>query len=85
MQESERLFGLEPGGSPELPLSVASAAVVEAHAESVPCPRCLGRHGLQEHLAVTLNGARLRQLRLRCRQCSSRRSLWFRIGDSGPN
>jgi hypothetical protein len=85
MQESERLFGLEPGGSAERPLLVGTASVVEAHAEAVPCPRCLGRHELQEHLAVTLNGVRVRQVRLRCRQCGSRRSLWFRIGDSAPN
>jgi hypothetical protein len=81
----ERLFSLEVGGSPERPLSVVSAAVVEAHAESVPCPRCAGRHEVLEHVALTVAGSRLREARLRCRQCGTTRSLWFRIADTGPN
>jgi DNA-directed RNA polymerase subunit RPC12/RpoP len=82
---NEKLFLLEPGGSEGRPLDVASAAVIEAHAESVPCPRCGGRHDVEEHLALTLAGARLRQVRLRCRQCGSRRSVWFRIAEPKPN
>lgn len=81
----ERLFALETGGSAERPLSIVSAAVVETHAESVPCPRCASRHEVLEHVAVTIAGVRLREARLRCRQCGTERSLWFRIGDAGPN
>ena len=81
----ERLFQLEAGGSAERPLTIASAAVVETHAESVPCPRCGGRQRVSEHVAVTVAGARLREARLTCRQCGTRRSLWFRIMDLGPN
>ncbi len=81
----ERLFELEAGGSAERPLTVVSAAVVEAQAESVPCPRCEGRHDVVEHVAVTLHGVRLREVRLRCRQCGTSRSLWFRISDALPN
>jgi hypothetical protein len=80
-----RLFELEPGGSPERPLPVASAAVVEAHAESVACPRCGGKHEVVEHLALTIDGTRLREARLRCRQCGTTRSLWFCISEIGPN
>jgi hypothetical protein len=75
----ERLFQLDTGGSPERPLEVSSAAVVEAHAESVPCPRCEGKHDVLEHVALTRDEVRLREARLRCRQCGSKRSLWFRI------
>lgn len=75
----ERLFGLEAGGAPERPLLVASAAIVETHAEGVPCPRCEGKHEVVEHLAVTVRQVRLREARLRCRQCGTNRSLWFRI------
>ena len=81
----ERLFQLEAGGSPERPISVMSAAVVEAHAESVPCPRCDGKHEVVEHVAVAVSRVRLREARLRCRQCGTSRSLWFRINDVGPN
>ena len=75
----QRLFTLEPGGSAERPLLVPSAAVVESQAESVPCPRCGGRHQVEEHVASTVGGMRLREARLVCRQCGSRRSLWFQI------
>jgi transposase-like protein len=84
-QARERLFALEPGGSAERPLLVVSAAVVEAHAESLPCPRCDGKHEVVEHVAVTRAGMRLREVRLRCRQCGTTRSLWFRIADARPN
>jgi hypothetical protein len=81
----ERLFELEAGGAAERPLSVVSAAVVEAHAESVPCPRCDAKHEVMEHVARTIEGVRLREVRLRCRQCGTTRSLWFRIQDVLPN
>lgn len=77
----ERLFELELGGSAERPLSVTSAAVIETHAESAPCPRCEGKQDVSEHLAVRLAGVRLREVRLRCRQCGSTRAMWFRIVD----
>ena len=87
----ERLFALELGGAPERPLPVVSAAVIEPHAESTPCPRCDGKLELVEHKAVTVakpdveGPTRLREVRLRCRQCGTPRSLWFRIADIGPN
>jgi len=85
MAARERLFALELGGSPERPLAVTSPAVIESHAESVSCPRCQGKQDVLEHVAVTLSGVRLREARLRCRQCGTSRSLWFRIQDLGPN
>jgi len=81
----QRLFALEVGGTPERPVIVTSAAVVEAHAESVACPRCKGRHDVVEHVALTIEGRRLREARLRCRQCGTTRSLWFCISEIGPN
>jgi hypothetical protein len=81
----ERLFELTTGGAPERPLAVSSAAVIEAQAESAPCPRCEGKQDVTEHVAVTVGGVRLREARLRCRQCGTSRSLWFRISDVGPN
>lgn len=84
-QARERLFELELGGAPERPLTVPSAAVVEAHASSLVCPRCEGKHDLVDHVAVTRGGTRFREARLRCRQCASARSVWFLIRDVGPN
>jgi hypothetical protein len=79
------LFELELGGAPERPLTIPSAAVVEAHASALACPRCEGNHEVVEHLAVTLDGTRLREARVRCRQCGSARSVWFLIRDVAPN
>jgi len=81
----QRLFELEPGGTPERALPITSPAVVEIHAESIPCPRCGSKHEVVEHVAVTVAGLRLREARVRCRQCGTRRSVWFRISEVGPN
>jgi DNA-directed RNA polymerase subunit RPC12/RpoP len=75
----ERLFLLDLGGSPERPIDVDSAAVVETRARGVPCPRCESEHAVDEHAAVSAHGERLREVRLRCRKCGSRRSMWFRL------
>ena len=84
-QDRERLFALSPGGNPERPFDAASAAVIESHALSVPCPQCGANHELIEHLAHVRSGVRLRETKLRCRQCGSARSLWFKIVGPGLN
>jgi hypothetical protein len=84
-RERERLFGLSPGGNAGRPLSIESASVVETRALSVVCPRCDGPHELLEHAAVLVGGERLREARLRCRRCGTRRSLYFRIEERLPN
>ena len=83
--DRERLFGLEPGGNPGRPIETASAAVIDTHATSVPCPRCGASLELVEHAASVHQGVRLREAKLRCRQCGSQRSLWFKIVVSAPN
>jgi len=84
-EQRERLFALEPGGDPRRPIEVSSASVVEAQALALSCPRCGGAHELVEHAAVTIAGDRLREARLRCRQCGSRRSVFFRLMEARPN
>ena len=83
--ERERLFLLEPGGNTAHPLEVASAAVIDGHATALPCPRCGGSHELVEHAAVVRAGVRLREAKLRCRQCGSKRSSWFKLGPTTLN
>jgi hypothetical protein len=83
--DRERLFTLEPGGAPEHPLDASSAAVIEAHATSIPCPLCESTQEVVEHTALVHNGVRLREVKLRCRQCGSKRSLWFKIVGSSLN
>ena len=77
--DRERLFTLEQGGAPGRPLDASSAAVIEAHATSVPCPLCESVQEVVEHSALVHHGVGLREVKLRCRQCGSKRSLWFKI------
>jgi hypothetical protein len=78
-QARERLFKLEAGGSAERPIEVETPSVVEVRALAVPCPQCGSEHDVLEHAAVTTELGSLREVRLRCRRCASRRSLWFRL------
>jgi hypothetical protein len=79
-RDRERLFFLEPGGSADRPIDVASPSVVETRAALVPCPRCGGEHEVLEHVATTsTRGLRVREARLRCRRCASARSLFFAL------
>lgn len=78
-KDRERLFMLEPGGSAERPIEVETPSVIETRARSMPCPRCDGEHEVLEHAAVTTERGSLREARVRCRSCGSRRSIWFRL------
>jgi hypothetical protein len=79
VQAERELFALEPGGSSEHPLDVPTAAVIEPKARSARCPRCDEPFDLEAHEAHTDAHGRLREVRLACRSCEERRSLWFRI------
>jgi len=76
MDPREQLALLSRGGSRELPIAVASAAVIEVRANALACPCCGGSYRLGEHVAPARG---LRRVDVTCRQCSRARSLWFRI------
>ncbi len=72
------------GGSPQNPVSVSSASVVESHALGLACAAC-GEHGttrLEEHAAVVISGARLRVAKIACRACGVRRDLYYSLAPS---
>ncbi len=81
----ERLAALEPGGSPERPIEVASASLVEPRAQSAPCLRCGGPLRIDEHTAESIGGLRLRVVHARCAQCASPRLLYYRVGSALPS
>ncbi len=83
--DRERLFELEAGGAPRVALQVPTPSVIDAHVARVRCPRCDGKLELQEQAAVPIDGARLREARLKCRACGAPRSLWFRILSDASN
>lgn len=78
-RERLQLFELEPGATRARPVEVSFAAVIEPRAESTRCPRCSGRFEVEEHEAHSSAHSRVRELKVRCRFCGDRRSLWFRI------
>lgn len=75
VHQLDRLAELAVGGSEERPIEVTSAAVIEPRARSTPCPLCAGELDLVEHAA--LRG--LRPVQVKCRQCHTARTLWFKL------
>jgi hypothetical protein len=76
---SEKLGALEDGGSPEHPLVVESASLVEPRAEALPCLRCESPMRVREHAAEHIAGEPLRIVTLNCRACGAERTVYFRI------
>lgn len=81
----EKLARLEPGGSPDNPIEVPSASVIEPRASAMPCLRCEGETRVVEHEATTVGEGRGRVVRTRCVRCGARREVCFRIGTVMPN
>jgi hypothetical protein len=82
LRDLERLARLEAGGAPERPLTVESVAQIEVMATSRPCPLCQGSVRLVEHAAETVDGIRLRVVRLACTLCGVARARYFRLEGS---
>lgn len=75
----EKLWKLEPGGSAERPIDVASASVVEPRALAEACLRCGALPRSVEHRAESLEGRRLRVVTATCAQCGATRVWYFRL------
>ncbi|MCW5836665.1 MAG: hypothetical protein KIS78_29990 [Labilithrix sp.] len=85
-----RLASLEAGGSPERPIEVTSASIVEPHAAGLGCAACGGSARVEEHAAVTVpdasgGGRALRVVRVRCARCGVARDVYFRLGTTLAN
>lgn len=78
----EQLAALLPGGSPDRPIDVASAAVIEVRAGAMACPHCSGLYRVLEHTRPVPG---VRRVDVECRYCGVPRTLWFRIVDHEPN
>lgn len=81
VRDREKLATLSPGGSPERPIAVDSAAVVEVRAQATPCPQCEGELRVGEHRSER----GLRVVAVTCTRCHVKRELWFRLVSSEPN
>lgn len=82
VRDRERLAAMSAGGSPEHPIALASAAVVEIRVRAMSCPQCDGRYRMRDHRAPS---AGLRAADVVCQLCGTSRTLWFRLGCAEPN
>lgn len=73
------LAKLEPGGAPERPLVVSTAALVEPTARAIPCPACGESVRLLEHTAEERAGRRLRVVKVDCSRCGTRVERFFEV------
>ncbi len=71
---------LGPGGAPDRPIELASAAQVEPDAEGQRCPVCGAGVRVESHDAVAFAGVRLRVAELRCKACHEKLRRYYRIG-----
>lgn len=88
-QAAQRLWLLDVGGSPERPIEVTTAAVIEGRAASARCPACFGELRVVDHEAITAPsapsvpagdpGKPLRVVSLRCFRCGGVQRLFFHI------
>ena len=75
VRQKQKLAALETGGTPDRPIEVESASVIEPNARAIPCVVCEGSVVIDEHVAEN----NLRVVRARCARCGNRRDLFYRI------
>ncbi|MGE0871107.1 MAG: hypothetical protein AB7P03_21260 [Kofleriaceae bacterium] len=80
--DRERLASLVRGGSPDRPIAVASAAVIEIRVGAMNCADCGWTYRLLEHVRAAPG---VRRVDVECRGCSTHRSFWFRLTANEPN
>jgi hypothetical protein len=79
-----RIARLEPGGSPDWPITVESAVLVERRALELKCTQC-AENGttadldVNDHEARTVGDLRRRLVNAKCKTCGTVRPIWFAI------
>jgi hypothetical protein len=76
---------MSPGGAPERPIVVESAAVIEGRARDSRCAVCEAELDLEEHEVATHAGQSLRRVKLTCRECHTPRVIWFKLAPRLPS
>jgi hypothetical protein len=85
VRRTEALAAELPGGSPEHPIDVTSASVVEGKARATPCIQCGGELDLRADRATSTPRGVVRAIALVCRRCHAPRALWFRVAPPAAN
>ncbi len=70
-----------PGATPDNPVEVTSASVVEARAASETCVVCGERIHVEAHAVERIGGRLLRVVHLACRRCGHRRPFYIHIAE----
>lgn len=85
VRRTEALAARLPGGSPDAPIEVVSASVVETKARATPCVQCGGELALRGDRATSTPRGVLREIEAACRRCHAPRTLWFRVAIEAAN
>ncbi len=85
VRDRQKLAALSPGGAPERPIDVPSAAVIPLRARSTPCPLCEGALRIDHEAAESRAGQLLHATHVACTRCGVARVLWFRVVPSLPS
>lgn len=85
VRDNQRLTAILPGGDPERPIEVASAAVVDVRARATPCIQCGGELAPRADRALSTPRGVLREMEMACRRCHAPRRLWFRVALGLPS
>jgi hypothetical protein len=85
VRDRERLAALEPGGTPERPIEVTTASLVEPKARATPCPICSDSVRVTDHTASTISGVPLRLAHVFCPMCGHARVVYFAVRPPLPN
>ena len=81
----QELAALEPGGAPERPIDVPSAAVIPLRARATPCPLCEGTLRVDHETAESRQGRLVHAVHVSCTRCGVARALWFHVAPSLPS
>jgi len=84
-RDLEKLALLAPGGAADRAILVTSPSEVEVQARSMPCPVCGGEQRVEDHLAETVAGLRVRVAKVACALCGRRRAIYFRLRGAAVN
>jgi len=80
-----RAAEISPGGTPERPIVVDSAQVIDGRARDLLCVVCEANVILEEHDAIPHGDVILRRAKVVCKECHTPRVIWFRVERPRPN
>lgn len=78
-RDRRKLQALEPGGSPDNPIEVKSASLIDPKARDLRCARCDRTMDIVDERSGVREGRVARAVELRCRHCGELRTAHFAV------